>query len=55
MRKNEKIRCQSCNEELGQNSVVFKCPSCGKRDITRCDHCRKVGVKYKCECGFEGP
>jgi len=49
------LKCNSCGRELDAKSVIFKCPSCSKQDIARCGHCRKLGVKYKCECGFEGP
>ncbi|MFH1770700.1 MAG: zinc finger domain-containing protein [archaeon] len=37
-------------------SVTFKCPSCGKYDITRTKNERQIVKKYKCPgCGFEGP
>ena len=51
----KEVKCLSCGKELNRDGVVFKCPSCGKHIIIRCNHCRKVGVKYKCECDFEGP
>ncbi|MEM4153129.1 MAG: zinc finger domain-containing protein [Candidatus Pacearchaeota archaeon] len=51
----ENIRCLSCGKELLEDEgVIFKCPSCEKK-IIRCSKCRKLSVKYKCECGFEGP
>lgn len=48
------MKCNSCNKEISNDGLVFKCPECGKK-INRCDKCRKLSVKYKCECGFEGP
>jgi len=39
---------------IDDGGVVFKCPGCN-RQVTRCYYCKKLGVKYKCECGFEGP
>jgi len=51
----KKITCVSCGKQVAEKGVIFKCPSCGKKDIVRCNHCRKLGVKYKCDCGFEGP
>ena len=52
--KKSKAVCVSCGSQLIEKGVIFKCPSCG-REIARCDHCRKRGIKYECECGFEGP
>ncbi|MEM1535830.1 MAG: zinc finger domain-containing protein [Candidatus Pacearchaeota archaeon] len=49
-----KMKCNSCGEEILEESVAFRCPRC-KRVIARCGKCRKLNVKYKCECGFEGP
>jgi len=40
----KKIKCSSCGIELAKGGVIFKCPSCGKQLIARCDHCRKVGI-----------
>ena len=41
---------------LGIGSVKFKCPKCGKTNISRSATDRKNVVKYICsECGFEGP
>ncbi len=48
--------CTTCNVEVTHEYVEFKCPSCGKTHILRCDHCRETIKPYKCsECGFEGP
>ncbi len=50
--------CTSCKSKLigTQGSVTFKCPHCGKKDITRCQDCRKNSIKYNCVgCSFEGP
>ncbi len=48
--------CSTCNKEVADNFVEFRCPSCGKAPIIRCFHCRKTAKAYKCpECGFEGP
>jgi predicted RNA-binding Zn-ribbon protein involved in translation (DUF1610 family) len=39
-----------------EGSVRFMCPACGKAEIVRTPHERKIAAKYKCpECGFEGP
>ncbi|MCX8193923.1 MAG: zinc finger domain-containing protein [Candidatus Pacearchaeota archaeon] len=47
--------CSSCSKELLEDEgVIFKCPFCEKK-MARCAKCRKVSVKYKCACGFEGP
>jgi predicted RNA-binding Zn-ribbon protein involved in translation (DUF1610 family) len=54
----EKITCLSCKKQVTNEagSVKFMCPNCGKYEIVRCNHCRKIAAKYKCpECGFEGP
>ena len=43
-------------KEMQTKSVKFKCPNCGKVDIVRDEHDRKIAAPYKCpECGFEGP
>lgn len=48
--------CSSCNKEVTDSFVEFKCPKCGKSKIVRCEHCRKTSKAYDCkECGFEGP
>jgi len=50
------LRCTSCNIEVSDDYVKFKCPACGKTEIIRCDKCRATSTPYKCqECGFEGP
>lgn len=54
----EKQVCSSCKEQIANDvgSVKFMCPNCGKFQIIRCRHCRKIAARYKChECGFEGP
>ncbi|MCD6414946.1 MAG: DUF1610 domain-containing protein [Candidatus Diapherotrites archaeon] len=49
------LRCISCNREVADDYVRFKCPSC-KKEIIRCQDCRTNAIRYKCpECGFEGP
>lgn len=51
-----RTRCVSCGTyvAIGDGSVEFKCPECEK--VTgRCQQCRKLGKRYSCECGFEGP
>ncbi|MEA3254626.1 MAG: zinc finger domain-containing protein [Candidatus Altiarchaeota archaeon] len=49
-------RCSSCGTEVMDNYVKFKCPSCDKTEIVRCESCRLLGTKYTCEvCGFVGP
>jgi hypothetical protein len=50
------LRCSSCQKEVTDDYVRFKCPNCGKEEIIRCMKCRKIVAKYKCKsCGFEGP
>lgn len=54
----KEIECTSCKTKLTnlKGSVMFKCPNCGKGEIIRCLHCRKIAAKYKCSlCNFEGP
>ncbi|MCX6741627.1 MAG: zinc finger domain-containing protein [Candidatus Pacearchaeota archaeon] len=46
--------CTSCGKIVGGEGTVFRCPSCEKT-ISRCAFCKKLGIKYKCDCGFEGP
>lgn len=48
------MKCSSCNKEICTEGVIFKCPNCGHQ-IARCVSCRKLSIKYKCKCGFEGP
>jgi len=48
------MKCISCKKEFSEGAV-FKCPSCGKEIIARCEKCKKLNVKYKCKCGFIGP
>ncbi|MBI4140911.1 RNA-binding protein [Candidatus Woesearchaeota archaeon] len=53
-----KIVCNSCKNVLANQSgtAKFLCPQCGKVEIVRCAHCRKIAAKYVCaECNFEGP
>jgi hypothetical protein len=50
------LRCSSCQKEVTDNYVRFKCPNCGKQEIIRCMRCREIVAAYKCkDCGFEGP
>lgn len=54
----EKPVCSSCKTKLSNDdsATKFRCPACGKEEITRCSSCRKIVAKYKCPaCGFEGP
>jgi len=51
-------RCNSCKVKVANmpGSVKFICPGCGKAEIIRCPHCRKIAARYKCSsCGFSGP
>jgi len=48
------MKCVSCNKEVTDNYVRFKCPGCGKETL-RCQECRERSGGYKCECGFVGP
>ena len=55
---NKEQKCNSCKVKVVSmhDAVKFICPNCGKKEIIRCSHCRRVAAKYKCpECGFEGP
>jgi predicted RNA-binding Zn-ribbon protein involved in translation (DUF1610 family) len=48
--------CDSCNKEVTDNFVEFKCPKCNKNNIIRCLHCRSTSKEYICkQCGFTGP
>ena len=52
----KKLICSSCYKSIQEGATIFECPACGKQKIVRCNHCKKVGIKYKCgNCGFEGP
>ncbi|MEK6943032.1 MAG: zinc finger domain-containing protein [Nanoarchaeota archaeon] len=54
----EKAVCSACKKSITNTlgSTRFMCPKCGKVEIVRCNHCRKISSKYKCsECGFTGP
>ena len=43
-------------ETIGEGSVSFKCPECGKSTIRRSKHQRQIASKYICPmCSFEGP
>lgn len=52
----ERLRCISCGGYvvIGDGSVSFPCPACGEM-IGRCSRCRRIGKRYACSCGFEGP
>ena len=53
-----KLACASCGKSITNDpgNAQFKCPQCGKQEIVRCLHCRKIAAKYKCpECDFVGP
>ena len=49
--------CNSCKTKLSNliGSVSFKCPNCNSTDIIRCNHCRSIAARYRCECGSSGP
>ncbi|MCX6818715.1 MAG: zinc finger domain-containing protein [Candidatus Aenigmarchaeota archaeon] len=52
------MKCTSCHENLlsEDNFTKFKCPSCLKVELVRCESCRKKSNIYVCsKCGFEGP
>ena len=52
------LTCTSCNVRITNltGSVKFDCPKCGKFQIVRCPHCRKVISPYVCpSCNFKGP
>lgn len=54
----EKAMCSSCKKNVTNSKCTtsFNCPSCGKFQIIRCLHCRKIAAKYVCPgCEFEGP
>ncbi|MBI5148430.1 RNA-binding protein [Candidatus Pacearchaeota archaeon] len=46
------MKCLSCG--LEGKGIIFHCQSCNKK-LARCQNCRKLSIKYKCECGAEGP
>ncbi|MDD3083626.1 MAG: zinc finger domain-containing protein [Candidatus ainarchaeum sp.] len=49
-------KCTTCNKIVYDKKTEFKCPSCGKETIIRCDSCKKSSKEYSCkECGFIGP
>lgn len=57
-KKQSEIRCTTCKVNVLSEDrfAQFKCPSCGKADIVRCEKCRKSSNVYVCPgCGFEGP
>lgn len=50
--------CSSCKKDVGSDTgtAIFLCPNCGKTEVVRCSHCRKLAARYTCaECGFSGP
>lgn len=52
------MNCISCKVKITnmEGTTKFPCPNCGKFEIVRCPHCRKIVSKYECpECKFEGP
>ena len=53
----KKLVCISCKKEIHEGGAVsFKCPNCGKFQITRCKHCREIAARYICPaCSFSGP
>lgn len=54
----EDLICSCCGKKITNldGTAKFKCPECGKSEIIRCGHCRKIVAKYICpECKFEGP
>jgi len=49
-------KCTSCNKIVTDDKTEFKCPSCGKETIIRCNSCKMTSKEYTCkECGFVGP
>ena len=54
--ENELLKCTSCSKSTQGGTTRFKCPDCGKVEIIRCVHCKKIAIKYECgSCGFSGP
>lgn len=50
--------CSTCGTNIMArvNFVKFECPECAKTEIVRCQMCKDLGNKYKCnECEFVGP
>jgi len=46
--------CITCGKQT-REYAEFPCVECGEK-ITRCQHCRKISLPYKCKkCGKEGP
>lgn len=52
----ERLSCITCGDVvvIGKGVTMFPCPMCDEI-IVRCAKCRKLGRKYKSQCGFEGP
>lgn len=57
MTKISKRVCTSCKTDVAnQVCVKFRCPGCGKEEIIRCNHCRRIATRYVCRlCNFSGP
>ncbi len=54
--ENQSLRCSGCNKLVQGGVTRFNCPNCAKIEIIRCEHCKKIAIKYKCpSCGFSGP
>lgn len=52
------LYCSSCKLSVKNDtgSTTFICPNCGKEEIIRCSHCRKISARYECtKCKFSGP
>ncbi|MBI2507950.1 RNA-binding protein [Candidatus Woesearchaeota archaeon] len=50
------LTCSSCHRHTQDGVTRFKCPSCGKIEIVRCEHCKITAIKYTCSaCDFSGP
>ena len=50
------LKDASTNEPVQGAFTRFKCPKCGKSEIIRSLHAKRLAIKYKCQlCNFEGP
>ncbi|MEK6974187.1 MAG: zinc finger domain-containing protein [Nanoarchaeota archaeon] len=52
------MKCSSCKTSVANmtGAVKFTCPNCNDKEIVRCNHCREIAARYKCEnCKFSGP
>ena len=57
-KQERRVRCSTCGITVESDKVwvEFRCPSCRKETIVRCERCKRLENSYKCSaCGFIGP